>query len=324
MQVDVWEVFYNDFMKPVCHANDARQTSEWGIYLRHLGWKTEKVERPGEEPLYAFIKIIPFIGTMVKIQHPKGPIPFNKIDEIASKYKASVVIIEPDIVGYVENDYQLHGYEISKMRYVHSATIRIELDAKEEELLKSFSENARRNIKKAEKNLRTKIIELNKNGDESVLETFFSLYVKLGKMKKFYVPSRDEIFAKLKAFKKNSFILFAYEKSSADPHAALWVGLCNKTMVYFQPGNTKRGYDLQANYLLIWEAMKLAIQQNAAFFDLESAYDSRYPHENKKWKGYTEFKRKFGGEMIYFPPSWIKIYNPVFKIFYRIGTILPG
>lgn len=306
----------------VYETTDARQTPEWGKYLEYLKWKPEVIKTNNGQVIYATVKIIPVIGTMVKIQHPKGPIPFLKIEEIVRKYKASVVIVEPDLAGFDENEYRENGYFISKMRYVHTATIRTDIRPSEEALFRSFSENARRNIKKASKSLEVKTVDLNSKNGERAMHEFYPLYVRLGKLKKFYVPNKGEIYAKLHAFKKTSFILFAYEKSNPnDPVAALWVGFCDKTMIYFQPGNSQRGYDLHANYLLMWEAIRLGKKYGAYYFDLESIYDYRYPFENGKWKGYTEFKKKFGGEMVYFPPSWIKIYNPFFKAFYIIGNI---
>lgn len=323
VQVDNCFLVYNNFMKDfIFETTDARQTPEWGTFLEHLHWKAEVFTSPSGHTIYAFIKIIPIIGTMVKIQHPKGPIPFEQIEEIVKKYNATVVIIEPDVTGFNEKEYRAHGYSVSKMRYVHSSTIKIDIRPSEDTLLRSFSQNARRNIKKASKSLDVKVIDLKNKDGESAMKSFYALYTALGKIKKFYVPGGDEIFAKMNAFRQNSSILFAYENNRTTPIAALWVGFCDKTMIYFHPGNSKRGYELQANYLLAWEAIRLAKKKGVFYFDFESIYDPRYPSENSKWKGYTEFKKKFGGEIVQFPASRIKIYSSLFKAFYTIGNIL--
>lgn len=311
-------------------AHDARQTNEWGEYLSTMGWKIEKIKdvltngKPSGD-IYLFVRVFPVFGTLIKVQHPKGEIPYQKIDVLAGKYKASAIVIEPDVVGYNENEYIKNGFRLSKLRYAFSSTIRIDLSRTEEQILKSFSENARRNIKKAQNKLEVKQVHLTNSNIQKTSKQFYSLYKALGKRKKFYVPSYKETSAKMKAFRKTSTVLFAYPKNpqkngNNSPVAALWVGNCRNTAVYFHPGNTKKGYELNANYLLVWEAMRLAKRQNMKFFDFESAFDPRYPRENTRWKGYTDFKKKFGGEVILFPPSWIKFYNPVFKCFYLFGT----
>lgn len=309
-------------------AHDARQTEEWGNFLSTMGWKIERIlglskKDKAQEKMHLFVRVFPFFGTLIKVQHPKGEMPFGKIDRLAKKYRASAIVIEPDNAGYNEKDYVENGYRISKLRYAHSSTIRIDLTRTEEQIMKSFSENARRNIKKAQKELVVNNKALTNGNIDQVSRLFYSLYKSLGKTKKFYVPSYKETSAKMKAFQKTSTVLFAYPKNSNKdfPAAALWVGNCRNTAVYFHPGNTKMGYKLNANYLLVWEAMRLAKRQKMQFFDFESIFDPRYPKENIRWKGYTDFKKKFGGQVILFPPSWIKFYSPVFKYLYLFGTL---
>lgn len=341
-------------------ATDARQTAEWGEFLTAIGWEVASIRRDAslrmtaanenaQSPFYIFIRKIPYLGwSFIKIQHPKGTIPFQAIDTLARKHHTLFTIIEPHVVGYDEQSFYKQRYSISKLRYAHSATILIDLRKSVDELWKTFSENARRNIRKAEKNIRVEISVLKEKDRGEQIRRFYELYAQLGKQKKFYVPPFSEVQAKMEAFAKTSVLLWAYENSPilskeerlrnpmrflADtrndkriemmnaPIAVLWLGYVDHTLVYFHPGNTERGYDLLANYLLVWEAMKWGKQQGLKYFDFETAYDPRYPFENKQWQGYTEFKRKFGGEFIEFPPSYIKFYNPFIKLFYQFGTM---
>lgn len=337
-------------------ATDARQTKEWGDFLKNIGWKVEKVD-----DVYIFIRNIPFLHrSLIKIQHPKGPLPLKRIEAVAKKHDALFVVLEPHVVGYNEKILLQNDFQISKLRFAHSATRLIDLRISEAALLKSFSENTRRNIKKAQKYVDIKIVPLMDKNASFFIDQFYNLYKYLGKRKKFYVPSFHETNGKLQAFKETSVLLFAYTKQSViskeervrnprtdeishigspdligvrddkkkrvlkkeiEPIAVLWVGSVGKTLVYFHPGNTERGYELLANYALIWEAMKWGKKQKLQFLDFETAYDARYPHENKNWKGYTQFKEKFGSELIEYPPSYIKFYNPLIKYLYLFGTM---
>lgn len=307
------------------NALDARQTKEWAKFLEHLKWKTEKIGTT-----YIFLRRLALLNqSLIKIQHPVGPVDLKKIELFAKKEKALFIIIEPHNRGFVESDYIKHGYSKSKIQFAHSATIKIDLTRSVNKMYSAFSTNAKRNIKKAEKNIFIKMVALKDVKDASVLQQFYSLYAATGKEKKFYVPSYAEVSAKIRAFKKTSYILFAYEKNSPhmdsihgekEPIAVLWIGHFDNVLVYFHPGNTKKGYKLLANYLLVWEALKLGKKLGLQVFDFETMYDYRYPKENKAWIGYTEFKKKFGGEEVYYPQSWIKFYNPFFRLLYSVGT----
>lgn len=305
--------------RDVISSTDARQTHEWGKFLEQIGWKYTRIYG-----IFVFIRRIPILNrSIIKIQHPTSPFPFQKIHTLAKKQQALFVVIEPVSRGFSESAFRKNGYRVSKLRFAHSATILLNLQLSLDELWKSFSENARRNIKKAERQVSITVQPLQ---NEKQIKEFYTLYVQLGKTRKFYVPSYHEVRSKMKAFQKSSYLLWAYDSSTGSGQkreavAVLWVGSVNDTLVYFHPGNTKRGYELLANYLLVWEALKLGKKLKLRVFDFETAFDPRYPQENKQWKGYTEFKRKFGGEFIQYPPSFIRFYNPFMKYLYLFATV---
>lgn len=301
------------------NAIDARQTKEWGEYLKGIGWQYTLIEKT-----VIFYRKFPLLPvSVIKIQHPIGPIPFKKIEVFAKKINAMFVLIEPHCNGYDETTYKQHGYELSNMRFVHSATIKIDLTVSEEKLFKSFSENAKRNIKKAQQNdIGIKLVSMEKGIDKKWFDEMFQLLSTLGSMKKFYVASYDEYYKKLHAFHKTSFFLFALDKATKKPIAMVWYTYFDKVISYVQTGITQKGYDLLANYLLVWEGMKIAKKKKLHVFDFETAYDSRYHRTNKRWIGYTAFKKRFHGEFIEYPPSWIKFYNKPFKWLYAIASFI--
>jgi len=150
-------------------------------------------------------------------------------------------------------------------------------------------------------------------------EKYFVLQKYLTDMKKFYAPGHTESMKKNSVLKNASFFTFAYHKGNPDPIATVWYGFDKGVVTYLQTGINKRGYDLLANYLLVVEGIKMGKKLGCTVLDFESIYDHRYPKEAIRWKGYSEFKSRFHGEAIYFPQSWIKLYNPFFKWFYTIS-----
>lgn len=91
----------------VFNAIDARQAPGWGAYLKSIGWN---VERIGTTQI--FIHKIPLIKrSVIKIQHPVGPIPLKEIDALAKKYGALFTIIEPHMAGYDEQHFIEQNYK---------------------------------------------------------------------------------------------------------------------------------------------------------------------------------------------------------------------
>ena len=68
---------------------DIRQTQQYSNYLQKNGWIIEN-----NKGNYIFIRKIPIIGSIIKIQRPEF-IDYKKIKELENKYKAFQIIIEP-------------------------------------------------------------------------------------------------------------------------------------------------------------------------------------------------------------------------------------
>lgn len=298
---------------------DIRQSPQWGNYLSSIGWVVEKI---GESQ--AFVRPIPLLGrSIIKIQHPQNPLSFLEIDQIAKKHKALFVIIEPESPGFDEKQLIQAGFIKSNTTLTHTLTIYIDLQKSEEKILASFSENARRNIKKAlNNNLEIKKVFLKDVKNDKDFKNFYDLFFNLRKIKKFYAPGYNEFHKKMQAFKNSSVLLFAYYQNQ--PIAVVWLGLLKNTAVYMNTGITTKGYKFLANYLLVWEVIKLAKSLGLQTFDLEGLYDPRFPKERKSWVKFSEFKRRFHGKLVEYPCPWIKIYSKFYKLIYLCSKIFPN
>lgn len=300
---------------------DLRQSDIWGNYLSQIGWQTKKID--GRQILIRKVPLLPY--SLIKIQRPTNPLPFIKIDRLAKEYRALFVIIEPEIDGYDETDFTQHGFEESSLFLLHTATIRLDLTQPLDSLWSRFSENARRNIKKAQlKNIKIKTVFLDNKNQYKNFSKFLELLKNLTRIKNFYVPTEDEYYKKLSAFKSTSVLLFTYQQTTSQPIAAVWLGFFDQTLYYMQTGITEEGYLSFSNYLLVWEALKLGKKEKLKIFDFEGIYDPRFPKERRSWEKFSEFKKRFHGQIIEFPPPWIKCYNPLFKLIYLCSKILPG
>lgn len=298
---------------------DIRQTKQWGQYLKSIGWEIENID--GRQ---VFINKVPFFNfSVIKIQHHKNPLPFSKVDGLAKRYKALCIISEPEQKGFNQKVYSDNGYTKSSMLLTHTATIYIDLKKSKKRLWSDISENARRNIKKAQKNNLTIKKVFTKNGDyEEDFKKFFKLFKNLTRIRNFWTPGYDEYLKKIKAFEQNSIFFFAYTKEIPEPIAAIWVSIIKNTAIYMNTGITQKGYQTLANYLLVWEAFKTCKKLGVTTFDFEGIYDPRFPKEKKSWANFSQFKARFHGTLVEYPHPQMKCYNLFFKFIFLCSKII--
>lgn len=300
----------------ILEASDIRQSPQWAKYMESLGWIVKQ-----NGGIQIFIKKFPLLPfSMIKIQHPKGKIDFKEIDKIAKKYNSLAVVIEPHNFKFNEDLFKFNNYKKSKLLFSHSSTFKIDLTLSERKIWGLFSENAKRNIKRALQNKLTTVVKKTWQSDPKDFKDFYKLMRNLEKIKKIYTLSEKEFYKKAESFKKNSFFLFAYYND--EPIAALWLSFFDGVVTYMQTGINEKGYKLNANYLLVWEGMKKGKKYGLKIWDFDAVFDKRFPKEHPRWKGFSEFKSRFHGELIEYPPPQIKIYNPIFKIVYNLAVLL--
>lgn len=297
---------------------DLRQTRQWGKYLSQIGWTVLKVDH-----LQVYIKKIPALEcSVIKIQRPPNPVPLGQINQLAKKYRALFVILEPTINQFNRSAFLKAGFNNSQMFLSHTATILIDLTKTPNQLFNSFSENARRNINKAKKHhLIIKSVFLKNTSDDQDFKKFYTLLQSLTKMRKFWIPSYGEFYKKMLSFKNNSLFLFAYPVKSDLPMAVVWIVYIKNRAWYLHTGITKDGYRTLANYLLVWQAFLTLKKMGVKIFDFEGIYDPRFPKEKKRWVNFSQFKKRFHGKMVEYPAPMIKIYHPLFKLLYLCAKI---
>lgn len=81
------------------------------------------------------------------------------------------------------------------------------------------------------------------------------------------------------------------------------------TVWYMHGGLATEGQKSHSGYLSLWEAIKNFKDLGYKVVDFESLADQRLKGLTKSWRGYTDFKLKFGGEILEFPLPWSKYYR---------------
>jgi lipid II:glycine glycyltransferase (peptidoglycan interpeptide bridge formation enzyme) len=290
---------------------DLRQTKPYGQFLKQIGWQTIILKT--KPPVQIFIKKIPFLPlSFIKIQHLTA-INFKKIQKIISQYKAFVVKIEPDKrlfsgktqIKNIKKFFQDAGFKQDKHGLLPTKTIWVNLRINHQQLFKQIKKDARYCLKKA----RLNSIQIIKSGNIEIFHQLLRHNCRLGRL--FVFP-----FSHLKALKetfKKDFLLLLALDSQKTPLAGALILFSPHQAHYYLAATNPQGRKLFAQYLLLWEAIKISKKAGKEIFDLEGIYDSRFPQ--KSWLGFTHFKKSFGGTEVEYPGCFTQYIFPLLPRF---------
>ena len=123
-----------------------------------------------------------------------------------------------------------------------------------------------------------------------------------------------EYYKKMLSIIKDAILLLAYYNNKL---LAGGIFLFTKNYgIYYYGASSNEMRNLMAPYLIQWEAIRIAKMKNCKNFDFLGVSP---PDETKnRLSGVTDFKLKFGGEIIKFNPSFYIIHN---RFIYHIYDI---
>ena len=273
---------------------DLRQNEKYSFYMRNLGWDVELAEGS-----YCYIRKIPLIGLkIVKLQRPGRVVTAEFLKELTQRNHALVVYIEPkdnEQLSY----YKRHGFKIIKSPLLPTKTILIDVTKTPEVLLAEMHYKTRYNIKLA-KRFSVSIKKTKK------IRKFASFWQKNALKRGMFLSMKREIEAIYDSFDNKATILSAFHNKKK-VGAVLLIDTDEVSYYMYATANAK-GKQVFAPTLLVWEALLLAKKRGRKLFDFEGIYDERFPIDS--WKGFTRFKRNFGGKEVEYPGILRKFYVP--------------
>ena len=263
--------------------------------MRSIGWLVAPLGKWGG---YAYVRGIPLIGSVIKIQRPKK-IDYKVISSLSKKYKAFQIILEPT-PKTSSKQLTAKGFRLSRSYFAPSKTLQINLTKTEKQLLKEMHYKTRYNIRRSKvQNLKSKI--------SNDVVSFANFWQKCTNQQRgVFLPQKKEIIAMQRTFGKKTLIVQVLRKSQV--LSAVMLIFTNKSAHYMYAAASLEGKKLFAPTLNAWMAIKLAKKLGCRVFDFEGIYDERFPV--KSWVGFTRFKKSFGGHEIEYPGSYTKYRLP--------------
>ena len=198
----------------------------------------------------------------------------------------------------------------------------IEVEGKtDEELLATFSQEWRRNIKKAEKS-EVKVRQAN----FSDLETFHSLYKETAKRDKF-TPRPLNYFKQMwKSLNENSnniaeMRLYIAEQENICHAACLWVRV-GKHVWYTYGASSTSGRELRPSNAIQWQMMRDARDAGASIYDMRGIAATL--NEKSSLFGLLRFKIGTGGKVIQYVGEWDFVLKPLIYKAFRVALARRG
>ncbi|OGD82856.1 hypothetical protein A2572_02020 [Candidatus Collierbacteria bacterium RIFOXYD1_FULL_40_9] len=265
-------------------VQDIRQNQLWLAYCKTKGYKILSIPTKSTKTIWGIAIPIGFFGLkMLKIQRAVVDPDWLELKRIKRVNRVVSTIIEPQKINS-RNNYKKWGYRLSNFPYLATKTVVVDLKQTEKDLWHKLSENSKRLVKKNEK---LKIREV--SGEE-----FLELWKPNSKIWTMKLIEMEEI---KKVLGDKSKYLVSY--LGDEPQSGIILIETNNTAYYLHSFTTKEGRKTGAHFKMVWEVLVEEKKRGMSFFDFEGIYDKRWPQ--KKWLGFTEFKKKFGGKTITFP-----------------------
>ncbi len=287
-------------------AKDIRQSTKFAAFMASLGWQALKINSS-----LCYLRKMPFMNNFAKIPRPKEIYPIDDYQYFIRennifKLKLSPLIASDNIkFRKKKNSLLRNGFTIDMNPFNPTTTIEIDLKKPLEAIFNNFSQAKRRAVRRAIKNK----IEVKISSDiESFVKIRQSQYFPFGFLVNKETRNIWQSFAP-----QNANLLLAYQSimksyspqnsaiagnSGVKPVAGILLLFYNKIAYYWFASSFKKGKQLFAPTLLVWEALKLAKKRGCTVFDFEGIYDPRFPKAAESWKGFTRFKEGFGGKNV--------------------------
>ena len=244
-----------------------------------------------------------------------------KVKELAQKYNAFIFKMDPDISNS-DAEFKIFmksiGYKFSKdtpknLRKMQPKIIeRITLtDKTEDELLKSFHEKHRYNIRLASK----KGVTL-REGTREDLPIFYNIMKTTEARNNFYVRPLSYFERIWDSMGSEQVRLIFAEYEGQAIAAVLPIKYGNKVW-YLYGGSLNTHRNLMPNYLLQFEMMKWGISNKCDIYDFRGV--SGILHPNHPQHGVYIFKKGFNGDIIELVNELTIVFNPFVNRIFNIG-----
>lgn len=282
----------SDLVSRFSSRTDLHQSLMHAQVMGDIGWQTIHLS-PGS---HLYLRRLGPVS-VAKLQRPKT-ISLPLLNALRKQYHILTLYLEPGLKTTFPSNL---GWPVEP--FAHSCTALVDLTFSSSQLLSSFNQNTRRNLKNSDITIRSLPL---RDLSVSDIETFFSLqnsWSHLKHLASYPVPFMRAVLAR---HRQDGYLHLAYLDTL--PVGLLLVLVHDRVATYYVAFGSVEGYHHSAPTLLTWTAMQTAKDQGCDIFDFGGIYDARYPRMYKKWRGFTQFKAGFRPTVVTYPPTYLKLF----------------
>jgi len=316
------------------------QTFEWGEYKNQYKWRPLRLifEDDGAKNAPGITIALQILAKNVRgmgrvYYCPKGPGFFADMTPDAASIKqfrqfsseirkflnardrkALILIVEPEALdGTIE--LKKLGYDKFRHDLQFKATILVDIDKSAEDLLASFKQKTRYNIRLAQK----KAVQIKtRPADLEMLELMYKLMRATQKRAGFFLRPKTAFFAYWKQLAEQGMGQFLVAEHDGDVLAAVYVMLFNDRAYYKEGGSFALKRNLMAPHLLQYETMLWAHKHGARVYDMVAVPPkSRLDDAKHAHHGLYQFKSGFEPEVTEFIGCYDLVLNPRARVWLR-------
>lgn len=283
---------------------DYHQAPEYGQYLSQLDWHIFE----GKDT-QIFCRRLPLINRYLikaqRINHSRQNL--QDLIDCHTHFKPIATYVEfnqseANFDNQIWND---KGFHPIRRGMLPTKTLRINLLQPLPNILKSMHSKTRYNINLSIRHgLTANILSVQQViQNDTLYNQIYQLLRENSQRQRFWSFPSSWLHALLQGFEKKAFIVNVY--TSKSELAATLICLTYDNCVYYNAnGSSLLGRKVMAASRATFEAIKYAQAKKYQWFDFDGIFDSRYPISS--WKGFTRFKKSFGGEELLYPPAYRK------------------
>ncbi len=296
------------------NLDSLKQSDNWFKYLHFLGWEHETTSNGTK---VAFMKT--FMGYVTKIQRPKNfsEKDLEEIEQLCEKYNTQFIKMEAFSKEH-EPILKDNGFVRSYHPLCPPSTLVIDLKKSKESLWADVSRSGKYKIKRAKREGSS--VSITPAPRKAQMTQFYKVLTETRKLKKFYVQPIEDIYKLAEIYKDQCFVAEVRDQKNKLMGSKFFLAE-NKTITFIMGGTTKAGRKGLWGYDLLWESILYFKDIKYLYLDLEGIDDPRFPKFTSDWGGFSHFKEKFGGELVRFPPPYIKYRSNFLKILSKLMTL---
>lgn len=302
------------------------QSWRWGEFKNAFGWRSARVAVPTATG-YAQAQVLFRSKAGISVGYiPRGPVMpddpdanarlWQEIARVARAHRALTVMIEPDVPLPPQSIAQLQ-LTPGPSPIQPARTVKIAL-ASDEQLLKQMHQKTRYNVRLAQR--RGVVSSIVPPTDEAV-SRFYALMLDTSQRNAFGVHAEEYYRTFLRLFGDDAALIFA--EIEGRPAAGVISVAFGSEAIYMYGASSTRDRAHGAGFLIQFDAMRWAREQGCRQYDLWGipAEDPPTTHVDggdriagttgSDWRGLYEFKTRFGGAVVSYPPPLERAYHPV-------------